>query len=82
MALGNALGSNIFNILLILGGSALISPISFSGMTVVDLGVVLICAILILMSAYLFKKKELDRYEGALFILIEAAYMWYLIANL
>ena len=82
MALGNALGSNIFNILLILGGSALISPISFAGMTFVDLGVVLLCAVLILMSAYVFRKKELDRYEGAIFILIEAAYMWYLIANL
>lgn len=82
MALGNALGSNIFNILLILGGSALISPISFAGMTFVDLGVVLLCAVLILMSAYVFRKKELDRYEGAIFILIEAAYLWYLIANL
>ena len=82
MALGNALGSNIFNILLILGGSALISPISFGGMTMVDLGVVLLCSVFILMSAYVFRKKELDRYEGAIFILTEAAYMWYLIANL
>ena len=82
MALGNALGSNIFNILLILGGSALISPISFGGMTMVDLGVVLLCSVFILLSAYVFRKKELDRYEGAIFILTEAAYMWYLIANL
>ena len=82
MALGNALGSNIFNILLILGGSALISPISFGGMTMVDLGVVLLCSVFILLSAYVFRKKELDRYEGAIFILTEAAYMWYLSANL
>jgi hypothetical protein len=33
-------------------------------------------------SAYAFKKKYLDRIEGCIFILIEAAYMWYLIANL
>ena len=82
MALGNALGSNIFNILLILGGSALISPISFGGMTMVDLGVVLLCSVFILLSAYVFRKKELDRYEGAIFILTEAAYMWYLIAHI
>ena len=82
LALGNVLGSNIFNILLILGGSALIHPLSFASMTTVDLGIVMLCTIFILLSAFLFKKKELDRIEGALFILMEAGYMWYLIANL
>lgn len=82
LALGNILGSNISNILLILGGSALINPLSFSGMTYVDLGAVLISAIFILASAYLFKKKSLDRFEGIILILMEVAYMWYLISNL
>lgn len=82
LALGNVLGSNISNILLILGGAALINPLSFSGMTAVDLGAVLACAIFILASAYLFKKKQLDRFEGTILILMEVAYMWYLIANL
>lgn len=82
LALGNVLGSNISNILLILGGAALINPLSFSGMTAVDLGAVLVCAIFILASAYLFKKKQLDRFEGTILILMEVAYMWYLIANL
>ena len=82
LALGNVLGSNISNILLILGGAALINPLSFSGMTYVDLGAVLISAIFILLSAYCFKKKTLDRFEGFILILMEAAYMWYLIANL
>jgi len=82
LALGNVLGSNISNILLILGGAALINPLSFSGMTYVDLGAVLLGAIFLLGSAYLFKKKQLDRFEGAILLLMEAAYMWYLIANL
>ena len=82
LALGNVLGSNIANILLILGGAALINPLSFGGMTYVDLGIVLISALVILASAYMFKKKELDRYEGAIFVLMEIGYMWYLIANL
>lgn len=82
LALGNILGSNISNILLILGGSALISPLSFSGMSAVDLGTVLICSVFILLSAYIFRKKELDRVEGIVLILMEAAYMWYLISNL
>ena len=82
LALGNVLGSNISNILLILGGSALITPLSFGGMTYVDLGVVLAAAIFILASAYCFKKKKLDRFEGLLLLVGEAGYMWYLIANL
>ena len=79
---GNVLGSNISNILLILGGAALINPLSFAGMTYVDLGIILIGALVILASAFMFKKKELDRYEGAIFVLMEIGYMWYLIANL
>lgn len=82
LALGNILGSNISNILLILGGSALIHPLSFTGMTVVDLGAVLAGALFILASAYTFKKKKLDRVEGSILVLMEVAYMWYLIANL
>ena len=82
LALGNILGSNISNILLILGGAALINPLSFGGMTTIDLSAVLICSVFILLSAYLFKKRQLDRVEGCVLILMEAAYMWYLISNL
>ena len=82
LALGNVLGSNIANILLILGGSALISPLSFSGMTYVDIGIVLLCAAFIFASAFLFKKRQLDRYEGAILVLTEVGYMWYLISSL
>ena len=82
LALGNILGSNISNILLILGGAALINPLSFSGMTTVDLGTVLICSVFILLSAYMFRKNSLDRAEGVILIAIMAAYMWYLISAL
>ena len=82
LALGNVLGSNISNILLILGGAAVISPLSFGSMTYVDLGVILVAAVLIFLSAYCFKKKELDRIEASIFIILEICYMWYLIAHL
>lgn len=82
LALGNILGSNISNILLILGGSALICPLSFQGISYVDLGVVTAGALIFFISAYTFKKKTLDRWEGSILILIELAYMWYLIANI
>ena len=82
LALGNILGSNISNILLILGGASLIRPLSFSGMTPVDLGVLVISALFLVLSYVMFIKKSLDRTEGAILLLIEAGYMWYLIANI
>lgn len=82
LALGNILGSNISNILLILGGSSLICPLSFKGITTVDLAAILVCALFILVSAFTFRKKQLDRVEGSILILMMAGYMWYLIANL
>ena len=82
LALGNILGSNISNILLILGGAALIHPLSFSGMTYVDLGALLACSMFILFSAYAFRKGKLDRLEGAILLLMECGYMWYLIATI
>ena len=82
LALGNILGSNISNILLILGISSLITPLSFKGITVADMGTLLLCSAFILLSAFLFKKKKLDRFEAVILLLMEAGYMWYLIANI
>ena len=82
LALGNVIGSNISNILFILGGSALIHPLSFSGMSAVDLATLFIGSVLILTSAITFKKKQVDRIEGLFLLAVEAGYMWYLIANL
>lgn len=82
LALGNILGSNISNILIILGGASVICPLSFGGMTNIDILAVVGSAAFILMCAYTFRKKEIDRVEGAALVLMEAAYMWYLIANI
>ena len=82
LALGNILGSNISNILLILGGSAVITPLSFTAISMVDLFAVLVCAMFIMFSAFAFQKKQLDRVEGSILLLMEAGYMWYLISNL
>jgi len=82
LALGNILGSNISNILLIIGGSALIKPLTVSGVTPADLSVMLLSAIFILASSYLFQKKRLDRSEGIILLLIWIAYMVWLIMSL
>ena len=81
LAMGNILGSNIFNILLILGGCAVIKPLSFGAMNPVDLGVVMIAAIFLFTSAYTFKSFKLDRFEAAILLLLEAGYMTWLFMN-
>ena len=78
MALGNVLGSNIANILMIVGGAALISPLSLHSISVVDLSVLMLSSLVLLASAYTLKKNRLDRREGTVFILIEVIYMIWL----
>ena len=79
MALGNVIGSNIANILLILGVSATIHPLSMGGITFWDLLMVLLSSVVVFLAAFTFKRKAIDRWEGALFVAIYAVYIWYLI---
>ena len=82
LALGNILGSNIFNILLILGCSAAVTPLHFENISFVDAGVLMLSSILIFTSAYTWRKDSVDRIDGSLMLLCEAAYMAWLIINL
>lgn len=83
LALGNILGSNISNILLIVGGSAVIRPLRLSGeVTPVDMGVMLLSAIFLLSCSYLFQKKKLDKVEGSILLVMWAAYMTWLIMSI
>ena len=82
LALGNILGSNVFNILLILGGSALIHPLSFAGINFVDLGVLLASTLMLGTACLVGRRNEIDRLDGALFLLLFVAYMTYLIIHL
>ncbi len=82
LALGNILGSNVFNILLILGSSALITPLSFASVTPVDAMVLLLSVVLLLLWAYSGRRERIDRWEGALMLLLFGAYYYYLFINL
>lgn len=81
LAFGNIIGSNISNILLILGGAALIRPLSFSGISYVDMAVLLLTCLVLIISAYTFSKGKLDRKEGIILLLIEIIYMIWLSIN-
>lgn len=77
LALGNAIGSNIFNILLVMGLSATISPIGVNMQSVWDLVVLIAMSAVILV--YLLIRKKLDRPFGVLMVLCYIAYMAYII---
>lgn len=82
LALGNILGSNVFNILLILGSSALIHPLSMQGMNLIDMGVLAISAIFIATSVYTAKRNTIDRFDASIMLLFEAAYLVWLFSSL
>ena len=82
LALGNILGSNVFNILLILGCSSIITPLSFAGMNLVDAAALILSCIMLLLWAYTGRKCRIDRWEGALMLLAFAFYYYYLFTKL
>ena len=82
LALGNILGSNVFNILLILGTSALVIPISTFALTWIDLGVLLLSAVLVWLWTYTGKRDQIDRWEAILMLLLFFGYYSWLFVKL
>lgn len=78
IAIGNVLGSNVLNILFILGLTGMISPMHIEGITNVDLYMMLVSTIMIWFFS--FTKYTIERWEGAVLVLTFAGYMWYLFA--
>ena len=74
-ALGNVIGSNVSNIFLILGGSATIHPLVMNGIRPIELITLLLSSFLVFMFAFTFKKKQIDRIEGALLVCIYIAFI-------
>ena len=78
LALGNIVGSNIFNITLILGLSAQVMPLTSSGITLVDYMVMIAAAVLLLLFGF---KGQIGRFGGAVMVACFVAYTWFLISN-
>lgn len=76
MALGNVIGSNIFNILLVLGVAAIISPIAFIMENVIDIAI--LTAMSLIVWAFAWTKQKLDRKEGIIMLLMYAVYLVYI----
>ena len=82
LALGNILGSNIFNILLIIGSAAVVAPLSFANITMVDSAVLAASALFVWIWTFTGRKDTIDRWEGALMTACFVGYYVWLFVNL
>ena len=76
LAIGNAVGSNLFNIMFVIGIAALVAPLDGKGISSIDLYVMLVVTILLLPTVW--TGRILDRKEGFLFLAIYVGYMYHL----
>lgn len=79
IAIGNIVGSNIFNLLFVVGTSALIIPVTFASNFIID-GLISAFAG-VLLWVFVFRKKKLQRWQGGLMLLCYAAYFAYLVMS-
>ena len=75
LALGNILGSNIANILLILGVCGSITPLTMGGITPLDIWMVVAAAVVLLLSALVVGVRRITRVEGAVYLAIYVGYV-------
>ncbi len=78
MALGNVIGSNIFNILFVLGISSTINPLIVGNQIVVDLTVMMVATLLVFVFCFIGK---INRKSGILLLSCYAGYLIYLICR-
>jgi cation:H+ antiporter len=79
IGVGNVVGSNILNVILILGISATISPLAFSPSAFIDLAVTLAFTVMLFVFMYIGTRHELDRWQGAGFVSGYLVYLTFLI---
>jgi len=79
IAVGNVVGSNIFNIFCVLGISATIKPLPFQAESNLDITVVVMSSLLLFLAMFTGKKRSLDRWEGIVFLILYGGYLTFLI---
>lgn len=79
MAMGNVIGSNVFNILMILGVTGMITPMQIEGITMTDMGVMLVGMVLVWMFSY--TKYKVARWEGVVLTVLFLGYVTWLVVN-
>lgn len=82
LAVGNIVGSNIFNLLLVIGTTALVNgPLEFNTVLNYDIGFVMIGTVLLFLFMFTLNKYKLDRAEGFVYLLFFIAYNYYIFSR-
>lgn len=81
IAVGNIVGSNIFNVFFILGSSAVITPLPKGNISDTDMYVCIIASLLLLGACYLFRKNKITKIEGIFFLLCYFSYVAYQVSQ-
>ncbi|MBP9801587.1 MAG: calcium/sodium antiporter [Candidatus Moranbacteria bacterium] len=79
IAVGNIVGSNIFNIFWILGISSIINPLPFSSVLTSDVLVAILATLLLFAALFIGKRHTLERWQGACFVMLYVSYLVYLV---
>ncbi len=79
IAIGNIVGSNIFNILWVLGLTSAILPLPFSPATIEDVSICLLATFILFLAMFIGKRKKLERWQGVCFIAMYIGYIVYLV---
>jgi cation:H+ antiporter len=75
IAVGNVVGSNIFNVFMVLGISSTIGPLTFQSRNLIDTGVAIVVAISLFMFMFIGKRQLLQRWQGGFFLLLYFSYI-------
>ena len=78
IAVGNVVGSNIFNILFVLAVSSIIKPLPFKEINNIDIGTVILAELLLFTFMFTGRRRLLDRWEGIVFLIIYGSYIVFL----
>ncbi len=78
IAVGNVVGSNIFNIFFVLAVSSIIRPLPFKETNNIDIGTVILAELLLFAFMFTGRRRLLDRWEGAVFLVLYTAYIIFL----
>jgi cation:H+ antiporter len=81
IAVGNVVGSNIFNVFFVLGISSSIKPLPFQANSNFDIGMIIFSSILLFLFMFTGKRRSLDRWEGVVFVCIYCGYISWRVIN-
>jgi len=81
IAVGNVVGSNIFNIFFVLSASSIIKPLPFKETNNIDIGTVILAELLLFIFMFTGRKRLLDRWESIVFLSLYAAYIIFLLVQ-